>query len=79
MIFVINIGNTTDTRYFLQEGVPTLIKLAPISSFNTQITINNTPQINDIKGLKEMRFQRFMSTMKLPSFSQLDLSDADTS
>lgn len=78
MIFVINIGNTTDTRYFLQEGVPTLIKLAPISSFNTQITINNTPQINDIKGLKEMRFQRFMSTMKLPSFSQLDLSDADT-
>ena len=78
MIFVINIGNTTDTRYFLQEGVPTLIKLAPISSFNTQITINNTPQINDIKGLKEMRFQRFTSTMKLPSFSQLDLSDADT-
>ena len=78
MIFVINIGNTTDTRYFLQEGVPTLIKLAPISSFNTQITINNTPQINDIKGLKEMRFQRFISTMKLPSFSQLDLSNADT-
>lgn len=78
MIFVINIGNTTDTRYFLQEGVPTLIKLAPISSFNTQITINNTPQINDIRGLKEMRFQRFMSTMKLPSFSQLDLSNVDT-
>lgn len=78
MIFIINIGNTTDTRYFLPEGVPTVIKLAPISSFNTQITINNTPQINNLAGLREMRFQRFMSTMKLPSFAQLDLSNVDT-
>lgn len=78
MIFVVNIGNTSDTRYFLQEGVPTTIKLAPISSFNTQITINNTPQINDITGLREMRFQRFMNTMKLPSFSLLNLTGVDT-
>lgn len=77
-IFVVNIGNTGDTRYFLQEGVPTKIRLSPISSFNTQITINNTLQINDIVGLKEMRFQRFMNTMKLPSFAQLDLSSVDT-
>ena len=77
-IFVVNIGNTTDTRYFLEEGKPTEIRLSPISSFNTQITINNTPQINDIEGLGGMRFQRFMSTMKLPSFSKLDLSSVDT-
>lgn len=78
MIFIVNIGNTTDTRYFLEEGVPTTIKLIPISSFNTQITINNTSQINNISGLKEIRFQRFMSTMKLPSFAQLYLADVDT-
>lgn len=77
-IFVVNIGNTTDTRYFLEEGKPTEIRLSPISSFNTQITINNTPQINDIEGLGGMRFQRFMSSMKLPSFSKLDLSSIDT-
>lgn len=77
-IFVVNIGNTTDTRYFLEEGKPTEIRLSPISSFNTQITINNTPQINDIEGLGGMRFQRFISTMKLPSFSKLDLSSVDT-
>lgn len=77
-IFVVNIGNTTDTRYFLEEGKPTEIRLSPISSFNTQITINNTPQINDIEGLGGMRFQRFMSSMELPSFSKLDLSSVDT-
>lgn len=77
-IFVVNIGNTTDTRYFLEEGKPTEIRLSPISSFNTQVTINNTPQINDIEGLGGMRFQRFMSSMKLPSFSKLDLSSIDT-
>lgn len=77
-IFVVNVGNTGDTRYYLEEGIPTTIKLPPISSFNTQITINNTPQINDIEGLREMRFQRFMATMKLPSFSKVDLSNADT-
>ena len=77
-IFVVNIGNTTDTRYFLEEGKPTEIRLSPISSFNTQVTINNTPQINDIEGLGGMRFQRFMSSMKLPSFSKLDLSSVDT-
>lgn len=77
-IFVVNIGNTTDTRYFLEEGKPTEIRLSPISSFNTQITINNTPQINDIEGLGGMRFQRFMSSMKLPSFSKLDLSSVNT-
>lgn len=77
-IFVVNIGNTTDTRYFLEEGKPTEIRLSPISSFNTQVTINNTPQINNIEGLGGMRFQRFMSSMKLPSFSKLDLSSVDT-
>ena len=77
-IFVVNIGNTTDTRYFLEEGKPTEIRLSPISSFNTQVTINNTSQINDIEGLGGMRFQRFMSSMKLPSFSKLDLSSVDT-
>lgn len=77
-IFVVNIGNTTDTRYFLEEGKPTEIRLSPISSFNTQVTINNTPQINDIEGLGGMRFQRFMSSMKLPGFSKLDLSSVDT-
>lgn len=77
-IFVVNIGNTTDTRYFLEESKPTEIRLSPISSFNTQVTINNTPQINDIEGLGGMRFQRFMSSMKLPSFSKLDLSSIDT-
>lgn len=77
-IFVVNIGNTTDTRYFLEEGKPTEIRLSPISSFNTQVSINNTPQISDIEGLGGMRFQRFMSSMKLPSFSKLDLSSVDT-
>ena len=77
-IFVVNIGNTTDTRYFLEESKPTEIRLSPISSFNTQVTINNAPQINDIEGLGGMRFQRFMSSMKLPSFSKLDLSSVDT-
>lgn len=77
-IFVVNVGNTSDTRYFLPEGEPTEISMSPISSFNTQITINNISQINDIEGLKDIRFQRFMSSMKLPSFSKLDLSSVDT-
>lgn len=77
-IFVVNVGNTSDTRYFLPEGEPTEISMSPISSFNTQITINNISQINGIDGLKDIRFQRFMSSMKLPSFSKLDLSNVDT-
>lgn len=78
VIFVVNVGNTSDTRYFLEENVPTEIKIAAISSFNTQITINNTTQINQIEGLKEIRFQRFMNTMRLPSLAELDLSYVDT-
>nr|DAT72373.1 MAG TPA: leucine-rich repeat protein [Crassvirales sp.] len=77
-IFVVNVGNTSDTRYFLPEGEPTEISMSPISSFNTQITINNISQINDIEGLKDIRFQRFMSSMKLPSFSKLNLFSVDT-
>lgn len=77
-IFVVNVGNTSDTRYFLPEGVPTEIVMSPISSFNTQITLNNISQLNRIEGLREIRFQRFMSSMKLISFSELDLSSVDT-
>ena len=80
LIFTVNIGQTSsgDTRYFLPEGVATTIRLAPISSFNTQITINGMSQLNSIQGLKNMRFQGFMTSMVLPSFAELDLSGINT-
>lgn len=77
-IFVVNVGNTSDTQYFLEENVLTEIRIAAISSFNTQITINNTTEINRLDGLREIRFQRFMNTMRLPSLAEIDLSYIDT-
>lgn len=80
LIFTVNIGQTSsgDTRYFLPEGTETVIRLAPISSFNTQITINGMSQLNSINGLKDMRFQGFMTSLVLPSFAELDLSGINT-
>lgn len=80
LIFTVNIGQTSagDVRYMVLENTPTEITLAPISSFNTQITINGISQISELGGLKDIRFQGFMTTLNLPSFSELDLSGVNT-
>mgnify|MGYP003186956801 CR=1 FL=1 len=80
LIFTVNIGQTSagDIRYFIDENIPTTITLSPISSFNTQITINGISQISQLDGLKYMRFQGFMSTLRLPSFANVDISGVKT-
>lgn len=80
LIFTVNIGQTSagDIRYFVDENTPTKITLSPISSFNTQITINGISQISEMDGLKNMRFQGFMSTLRLPSFANVDISGVKT-
>ena len=80
LIFTVNIGQTSagDIRYFVDENVATKVVLSPISSFNTQITINGISQINQLDGLKFMRFQGFMSTLRLPSFANIDISGVKT-
>lgn len=80
LIFTVNIGQTSagDIRYFVDENTPTNITLSPISSFNTQITVNGISQISEMDGLKNMRFQGFMSTLRLPSFSNVDISGVKT-
>jgi hypothetical protein len=57
-IFSVNIGNSSggETRYFIDENVETTIRLASLSSFNTQITINNMSEISNMKGLDKIRF-----------------------
>lgn len=80
LIFTLNIGQIAgaDKRYMIEENTSTEIILNPISSFNTQITINGMDVITEISGLKEMKFQGFMSSMKLPSLSSINISGTDT-
>ena len=80
LIFTVNIGQSAagDIRYFIPENTPTDITLMPVSSFNTQITVNGISEISKLTGLKKMRFQNFMGTMRLPSFDEVDLADVTT-
>lgn len=79
-IFTVNIGQISgaDKRFFVEENKETEIVLNPISSYNTQITINGMDVVTEIMGLREMKFQGFMTSMKLPSLSSLALSGTDT-
>lgn len=76
-ILKFNIGNKSEARYFVKENTDTLIILPVLSSFETQISMNNTSEISKIEGLKDMRFQGFMD-IKLPSMSELDLQNTNT-
>ena len=76
-ILNVNVGNTSQTRYFVDENVDTSILLPPLSSYNTQILLNNTPEISKIDGLTGIRFQGFMD-ITLPSMSELDLNNVTT-
>lgn len=80
LIFTVNIGQSSagDIRYFVDENVLTDVRLSPVSSFNTQITVNGLSQLNRLDGLKYMRFQGFMSTLRLPAFSNVDISGVKT-
>ena len=80
VIFTVNIGNSAsgETRYFIEENKETAIRLASLSSFNTQITINNMSEISNIHGLNDIRFQGFMTSMSLPSMSAVDLNSVNT-
>lgn len=79
-ILSINIGNATggETRYFVEENVDTDIYLPSLSSFNTQITINNMSEISKMEGLDIIRFQGFMTSMSLPSMSEINVQNTDT-
>ena len=76
-ILNVNVGNTSQTRYFVDENVDTSILLPPLSSYNTQILLNNTSEISKISGLTGIRFQGFMD-ITLPSMSELDLNNVTT-
>lgn len=80
IIFTVNIGQTSegDIRYFIDENTPTKIVLKPITNFNKQVTINAVNEISVIDGLKNIRFQRFMSSMSLPSLAEVDLLNVKT-
>ena len=78
VIMTVNVGNRDIKRYFVNENVETSLYLISLSSFNTQIALNNLSEISMIGGLKDMRFQNFMDTMRLPSMAELDLSNVIT-
>lgn len=79
-ILTINIGNAagSETRYYIEENTPTDIFLPSLSSFNTQITVNNMSEISDMSGLDLIRFQGFMTSMSLPSMSEINIQNVDT-
>lgn len=79
-ILTVNIGNAagSETRYYIEENVDTDIYLPSLSSFNTQITVNNMSEISNMKGLDEIRFQSFMTSMSLPSMSEIDIQNTST-
>ena len=79
-ILTVNIGNAagSETRYYIEENVDTDIYLPSLSSFNTQITVNNMSEISNMKGLDEIRFQGFMTSMSLPSMSEIDVQNTST-
>lgn len=79
-ILSINIGNAagSETRYYIEENTPTDIYLPSLSSFNTQITVNNMSEISDMSGLDLIRFQGFMTSMSLPSMSEINIQNVDT-
>lgn len=78
VIMTVNVGNRDTKRYFVKENTETSLYLISLSSFNTQIALNNLSEISMIGGLKDMRFQNFMDTMRLPSMAELDLSNVNT-
>lgn len=79
-ILTVNIGNAagSETRYYVEENVDTDIYLPSLSSFNTQITVNNMSEISNMKGLDVIRFQGFMTSMSLPSMSEIDIQNTST-
>ena len=79
-ILSVNMGNAAggETRYFVEENVDTDIYLPSLSSFNTQITINNVSEISKIEGLDIIRFQGFMTSMSLPSMSEINIQNTNT-
>lgn len=79
-ILTVNIGNAagSETRYYIEENVDTDIYLPSLSSFNTQITVNNMSEISNMMGLDEIRFQGFMTSMSLPSMSEIDIQNTST-
>ena len=79
-IFTVSIGNAagSETRYYIEENVETDIYLPSLSSFNTQITVNNMSEISNMRGLDLIRFQGFMTSMSLPSMSEIDIQNVTT-
>ena len=78
VIMNITIDTTRTYQYFVPENVDTSLFVASLSAPNTQIALNNISEISKIGGLKDMRFEKFMESMKLPSMSELDLSNVTT-
>lgn len=78
VIMNITIDTTRTYQYFVPENADTSLFVASLSAPNTQIALNNISEISKIGGLKDMRFEKFMESMKLPSMSELDLSDVTT-
>lgn len=77
-IMNITIDTTRTYQYFVDENVDTSLFVASLSAPNTQIALNNISEISKIGGLKDMRFEKFMESMRLPSMSELDLSNVST-
>lgn len=79
-ILSVNIGNSAggETRYYVDENVETDIYLPSLSSFNTQITVNNMSEISAMSGLDLIRFQGFMTSMSLPSMSEINIQNVNT-
>ena len=78
VIMNITIDTTRTYQYFVDENKDTSLFVASLSAPNTQIALNNISEISKIGGLKDMRFEKFMESMKLPSMSELDLSNVTT-
>lgn len=73
VIFTANIAQKGDYRYFIPEDEDTVIQMGQLSSFNTQVAINNTPIISKLNGLSDVRFQS-MKDIHLSSLSEFDIS-----
>lgn len=73
-ILAASIAQKADYFFYLPEDEDTTIRLGQLSSFNTQISLNNVSIISKIGGLTGIRYQG-MKDISLPSLSEFDISN----
>jgi hypothetical protein len=72
-ILSVSVAQKAIFYFYIPEDEDTKVRLGPLSSFNTQISLNNTQILSKINGLTAIRYQG-MKEISLPSLSEFDIS-----